>query len=79
MKNLALENLENILLDSADRAEKRRKLHKEFKTLVSSENLGYAEGKNAGIETCYKIMREEILRLKNKFQNGSLTMYDFEV
>ena len=42
-----------------------------------AKSAGYYEGEAAASHEAYTIMKREIERLRNRFQNGYLTMDDF--
>ncbi len=75
--NTALVNLMNTLSTATTNAETARNRYKEVSTPNRRESKGYNEGKASGLNEAYYIMKAELERLQNKFQNGSLTQEDF--
>lgn len=76
--NKGIEKLINTLSTATTNAEAARNNHKEKQTIRSAESKGYNEGKASAYNDAYYMMKAELERLQNLFQNGSLTRADFD-
>lgn len=76
--NNGITKLMNTLSTATAKAESNRNRFKESKTMQRAETKGYAEGQAAAYNDAYYMMKAELERLQNKFQNGSLSREDFE-
>jgi len=76
--NNGIAKLMNILSTATTKAETARNAHKEHKTERRAESKGYAEGQASAYNDAYYMMKAELERLQNKFQNGSLSREDFD-
>lgn len=69
----------NTLSTATTNAENARNRFKENSTMQRAESKGYNEGKAAAYNDAYYMMKAELERLRNRLQNGSLTVEDFGV
>lgn len=76
--NNGITKIMNTLSTATTKAETSRNRFKENKTIQRAESKGYAEGQAAAYNDAYYIMKAELERLQNKFQNGSLSREDFD-
>jgi hypothetical protein len=80
VRNEAANRLMNESTLAANSAERKRNALKEDRTNTRrAQSLGYAEGQAVAYSHADELMRRELRRLMNKFQNGSLTMDDFGI
>lgn len=77
--NAGIARIMNTLSTATTNAENARNSFKEAATLRRAESKGYNEGKAAAYNDAYYVMKAELERLRNRLQNGALTLDDFEV
>lgn len=79
-KLTALEKLADNCTVAANAATTARNLNKEHgATATRLRSQGYNEGKNAAYNDAHAIMKAELKRLRNLWQNGALTYDAFNV
>ena len=76
--NNGIQNLMNKLSTATTKAENARNRNRETPSMRTAESKGYAEGEAAALNSAYYLMKAELERLQNRFQNGSLSREDFD-
>ena len=76
--NKALETIADYNKVATDCAERSRNIAKEHGNAQTAMGMHH-EGKSVAYNNAHTIMKAELRRLMNKFQNGSLNMDDFGV
>lgn len=76
--NNGIERLMNTLSTATTKAENARNRNRETPSMRTAESKGYNEGQAAAFNEAYYLMKAELERLQNRFQNGSLSREDFD-
>lgn len=79
MKNQAIAQIEDLVTSADKAAFRNRQEFKETGSTRATQMEHYHNGRAVGANDAWKIMREELKRLQNRFQNGMLQVSDFEV